>query len=202
MEENIENAEYINIFDCLELEDYYATDIHWKQENLQEVVDRISKQMGFYDRLSMSYEKREITSFDGIYAGEVPLDLEKDKICVLTNSVIESCSVYNYEERNKADIYDKTKLDSNDKYDIYLSGSAPLLTITNPYAENDKELIVFRDSFASSLVPLFTEGYSKITLVDIRYVRSEDLEEYIKFDNQEVLFLYSTLILNSSAVLK
>ena len=39
MIDNIKDMKYINIFDCLELQDYYVTDIHWKQENLQEVVD-------------------------------------------------------------------------------------------------------------------------------------------------------------------
>ena len=63
-------------------------------------------------------------------------------------------------------------------------------------------MIVFRDSFASSLIPLFVEGYSKITLIDIRYIRIEDLEKYIQFNNQEVLFLYSTLVLNNSSSMK
>ena len=33
----------------------------------------------------------------------------------------------------------------------------------------DRELVIFRDSFASSLAPLLMEQYAKITLVDIRY---------------------------------
>jgi len=61
---------------------------------------------------------------------------------------------------------------------------------------------VVRDSFASSLIPLFTEAYRKITLVDIRYMRSKEIEKYIELKDQEVLFLYSTLILNNSSTLK
>ena len=61
---------------------------------------------------------------------------------------------------------------------------------------------IFRDSFASSLAPLLIEGYSKITLIDIRYMRSKDIEKYVKIENQEVLFLYSTLVLNNSSILK
>ena len=202
MNENIENAEYINIFDCLELSDYYITDIHWKQENLQKVVDKISKAVGFYDRLAMSCEKKEITEFDGIYANELPFDAGQDKISILTNDIIQNANVYNYENEKETRIYDMEKLNSFDKYDIYLSGSTPLITITNSNAKVDKELIVFRDSFGSSLIPLFTEAYSKIILVDIRYMRSKDLEKYIEFKDQDVLFLYSTLVLNSSSVLK
>ena len=202
MSENIKNVQYINIFDCLNLEDYYVTDIHWKQENLQKVVERISSKMGFYDRLNTPYEKKEIIEFNGIYSGELHTKVEKDKICVLTNNIIEKSSVYNYENGKETQIYDKSKLESYDKYDIYLSGNTPLITITNPNAKEDKELIIFRDSFASSLVPLFTEGYNKITLVDIRYMKAEDLEKYVELKNKDVLFLYSTLVLNNSSILR
>lgn len=202
MQQNIKNAEYIDIFDCLQLQDYYVTDIHWKQENLQKVVDKISSKIKFDNRLSTPYSQEEIIEFNGIYAGQLPVKTKQDKICTLTNEVIQNAKVYNYETKKETQVYDKEKLKSNDKYDIYLSGPTPLLKITNPNAKTDKELIIFRDSFASSLAPLFIEGYKEITLIDIRYIRSKDIGRFIEFDNQEVLFLYSTLILNNSSTLR
>ena len=77
-----------------------------------------------------------------------------------------------------------------------------LITIENPNADSDDELIVFRDSFGSSIAPLWVEGYKKITLIDIRYLYSGMLGNYIDFENQDVLFLYSTLVLNHSETLK
>jgi len=183
MIDNIKDMKYINIFDCLELQDYYVTDIHWKQENLQKVVKKINSEMDIKDKESIQYTRQEITEFDGVYAGELPAKTKKDKICITK-------------------VYDKEKLSSKDKYDIYLSGSTPIITIENSQAKTNKELIIFRDSFASSLAPLFIKNYKKITLVDIRYMRSKDLEKYINFNNQEVLFLYSTIVLNNSNILK
>lgn len=61
---------------------------------------------------------------------------------------------------------------------------------------------MFRDSFGSSLAPLFIEGYKKITLVDIRYMHPNMLEQFIEFNNQDVLFIYSTSVLNNSEMLK
>lgn len=202
MQKNVQNAQYINIFDCLELEDYYITDIHWKQENLQKVVEKISERMNFKNRLTNNFAKEQIIEFDGLYAGQLPVKTKKDEIYTLTNETIKNAKVYQYENGKETKIYDLEKINSNDKYDIYLSGSTPLITITNEKCKTNKELIVFRDSFGSSLVPLFTEGYRKITLIDIRYIRSKDIEKYIEFKDQEVLFLYSTLILNNSSVLK
>ena len=85
---------------------------------------------------------------------------------------------------------------------MFLSGSKSLLTIENPNASTDKELIVFRDSFGSSIAPLFAEGYAKITLVDIRYISPNMLGRFIEFTNQDVLFLYSTSVLNNSITIK
>ena len=62
--------------------------------------------------------------------------------------------------------------------------------------------MIFRDSFGSSLAPYFTECYRKITLVDTRYLASELVGRFVEFDDQDVLFLYSTPVLNNSVTLK
>ena len=85
---------------------------------------------------------------------------------------------------------------------MFLGGSKSLITIENPDALSDKELIIFRDSFGSSLTPLLIESYSKITVIDIRYIMSSNLGMFVDFDNQDVLFMYSLPVLNNSSTLK
>ena len=75
-----------------------------------------------------------------------------------------------------------------------------MISIENPNAKTDKELLLFRDSFGSSLAPLLVENYSKITLIDLRYVSRQLLENFIDFENQDVLFLYSTVVLNQNVL--
>ena len=53
-----------------------------------------------------------------------------------------------------------------------------------------------------SLIPLLVKDYATVTVVDTRYIASDLLGQYLQFDEQDVLFLYSTLILNSSNSLK
>ena len=43
---------------------------------------------------------------------------------------------------------------------------------------------------------------AKVTLADFRYVQPELLGQLLDFHGQDALFLYSTLVLNSSAALK
>jgi len=86
---------------------------------------------------------------------------------------------------------------------MFLSGASAILTVTNPNANSDKELIVFRDSYGSSLTPLLAGAYAKITIVDTRYVQPEFLGNFVDFANaDDVLFIYSTTLLNNSATLK
>ena len=200
---NLQNMKYINLFDTLNLNDYYLTDSHWKQENLEKVVRKIATKMGFIDKLKSNYSKNTLGDFYGAYYNDLPNSNRPDELVYLTNDVIEQSKTYNVENGETRKVYDLIKIsESDNKYDLFLSGATPLITIENPKANTNKELIIFRDSFSSSLAPLFIEAYSKITLVDIRYLSSEYLEKYIEFKDQDVLFAYSTLLWNQGNILR
>lgn len=194
-------AKYIDITKELSIEDYYKTDTHWKQENLQDVADILKSGMGIGNKKS-SYELVQASdSFDGVYAGQSAYAVKPDRLSYLTNDVLKSCIVKNIENESDRGIYNLEKVNGKDPYDLFLSGATPLITVENPNATTDKELIVFRDSFGSSIAPLLVEDYAKVTLVDIRYMKSSMVGDYVKFDKQDVLFLYSTLLLNDSYTL-
>ena len=193
------NAKYIPIKDELKIEDYYRTDSHWKQENIEKIADIILDNM--QEAEGANYIQEEVATFRGTYSGRLPTNVE-DKIIILTNDTIKNVKVFNYDKNENSKIYDYKKLNSLDKYDIYLSGATSLLTIENEDSSNDKELIIFRDSYGSSLAPLLVQAYRKITIVDIRYISPKLLSKYIEFKNQDILFIYSTILINNSFSLK
>lgn len=202
MRNSLKNMKYIDIYDTLNENSYYMTDTHWKQEELDKVVEKISKEMNFNKYLNNSYTEKQIEDFYGVYYGQLALNIKPDKILYYTNDIIEQSTVYNYETGKYADVYDMTKLNSMDKYDIFLSGATPLLRIDNPNCNTGKKLIVFRDSYGSSIIPFFIEAYEEIIVIDIRYISSNLLTNYIDFSNQDVLFIYSALVLSNSSILK
>ena len=196
-------AEYVDITDLLTVEDYYFTDTHWRQERILGVAERLCKALD-----AKAFGEKELIPavverpFYGVYYGQAALPMDPEEMTVMSSDVLDQCTVYNHETGKTTGIYDWDKLNSRDLYDIYLSGAAALLTIENPNAETDKELIVFRDSFGSSLVPLLVKDYKTVTVVDIRYVASNFVGNFVDFHGQDVLFLYSALILNNSNTLK
>lgn len=198
MKDNLESFEYISIFDELKLEDYYKTDLHWRQENLLNVAGKISTSMGLDDVSNVNYEKENVGKFYGTYYGQIASKVKPDDMFILTNDTLKKSTTYNFETQKEGEVYDRKE--TKDKYDIYVSGATPLITITNENAKENKELLLFRDSFGSSIAPLLIENYKTITLIDLRYISSEILDKFIKFENQDVLFLYSSLILNQNVL--
>ena len=204
LDRNLDDIRYIDIFDCLDLEDYYRTDIHWRQEKIIDVADRILIEMGSGTKASeMDYMERELYPFYGSYYRQAAIKARPDSLVYLTNEIIENAKVYDYSLETSGSVYSPGKFQGMDPYDVFLSGAVPLITVSNPSCTTGKELILFRDSFGSSIAPLLLSGYSRITLIDLRYIATDHLGEYIRFiKNQDVLFLYNTQVLNNSYMLK
>ena len=198
MQTKLNKMQYVDIWNDLKLEDYYKTDLHWRQERLQNVINTFQKNMKLESITKNNNTVKYMGEFYGTYYGQLGLKLPSDKLYVVTNENLENATTYNYETKKIGKIYEENT--SSDKYDIFLSGATPLISINNPNAKTDKELLLFRDSFGSSLAPLLSENYKKVTLIDLRYISSKLLKEYINFENQDVLFLYSTVVLNENVL--
>ena len=194
-------AEYIDITGSLSAQDYYFTDTHWRQERLFPVARKLAQAMGVAlpDPEAFTVTALE-RPFFGVYYGQAALPMPSETMYILESDVLEGCTVTGFDTMGRPTtrpVYDPADLESADLYDIYLSGVEGFLTIENPAAETDRELVIFRDSFGSSLAPLLVQSYAKITLVDIRYMHMDMLQRLMTFDDQDVLFLYSTLVLNN-----
>ena len=196
-------ATHIDLTDMLSAEDYYRTDTHWRQENLLRAAGKLCAAMDAAGPEGESYTHTVTdTPFYGVYYGQAALPMAPDRVTLLESELLDRCSVYDYESGKVRKVYDLERLEGKDPYEVYLSGPRSLLEITNPNGDADKELILFRDSFGSAIAPLLLTQYGKITLVDVRYIQIDLLDKYLDFENQDVLFLYSTLVLNNSQTIK
>ena len=205
MKQYLTDAEYIDLYPYLELADYYKTDLHWKQEAITDVAEVLLDSMSQESFESTnSYDNQVITEeFYGGYAGASAYQVAPDALCALTNEHIANAVVFDFETNKETTVYAPEKIEGTDPYDYYLWGARALLTIKNPLCENGKKLLLFRDSFGSSVAPLLLEGYEEITLVDLRYVSAQFLPNFVDVSEYEdVLFLYSENVLRNSGSLK
>lgn len=197
---NIKKAEKITLTDCLSYQDYYKTDFHWKQESLQKVADKLGAKLGFKTDLS-TYKANTVNDFVGQF-GYGKKDFPTETLTYLSSAQIDKATVKNHEKPADTSVYNTKMLATFSPYDVFLSGASPLVEITNPENKTGKELVIFRDSFTSGLAPLMIESYSKITLIDIRYMMTAALPQFVDFHGQDVLFLYNDQIINNSEMLK
>ena len=193
----IPSVQKINLYDKLHLEDYYRTDLHWKQEKITDVVDTLVQSMGQQTNTISDGWQIATEDFVGAYGAASALKTTPDKMIYRTDPSVERMQVYDYERKQYVSVYAPEKIGGMDDYDFYLWGARALLTIQNPECHNGKKLLLFRDSFGSSIAPLLAEYYEEVTLVDLRYVSaSHALELLGDTEYQDVLFLYSAPILN------
>ena len=195
------NAKNIDIRDVLTLHDYYETDTHWKQENLDKVLVKMNEIMNF-SYYKQNYYKNEYYDFYGVYYGESAVNRKAERLTYLTNSNINSLYADYLENDSLHSVYNVSKLESVDSYEVYLDGASSFIEIYNYNSKNDKELIIFRDSFGSSLGVLLANYYKKVTLIDNRYITSANYLNLFEIEDQDVLFMYSTLLVNNSGSLK
>ena len=195
-------VQYVDIAPGLMLEDYYRTDPHWRQECLVATAQTLAQAMDV--PLAGDFQENAIdVPFYGAYAEKAGEPLVADTLRYLTGEVLDACTVYDYETDAREPLYDLAAVETDTPYDLYLQGSRSLLRIDSPLAATDRTLVVFRDSFGSSLIPLLAESYRTIYAVDIRYLSSQMVGRFLSFDGSEdVLFLYSTMVLQNSRTMK
>ena len=206
-------ANHIDLLDVLDISDYYRTDTHWRQENIVDVAQKLANAMGAEGPKAEDFTVQKLEeTFYGVYYGQIAVPVAGEDLYLLRSEVLDNClvsydgtpavkGVYDW-ERSKVELVENSNgkyTVYGDMYEVFLSKESGMIVMENPNATTDKELVVFRDSFGRSLIPLLVQDYAKITVIDTRWLTggTHMLDRFVNFGNQDVLFLYSTTVLNS-----
>ena len=90
------NANYIDITRGLVLEDYYKTDIHWKQENIEKIAKQILNRLG-KDYEEKEYIEKSYNEFYGASYSKAGLDLKPDTLKYLYHKEFENIDITHLE---------------------------------------------------------------------------------------------------------
>ena len=191
----------IDIWDLLSADDYYKTDPHWRQERLLPVAAAICKALGA--DAPGTFTEKTLSPFYGAYYGQAALPMAPDTLTYLESADTKAAEVTGPELDGAQPVYRPELLDGTDGYDVFLSGAQAVLTVTSPNVHNGRHLVLFRDSFGSSLAPLLLGSFERITLVDLRYISAARLADYADLsDATDVLYLCSTAVWNNGGTLR
>lgn len=191
----------IDIWDLLSADDYYKTDPHWRQERLLPVAAAICEALGA--DAPGTFTEKALSPFYGAYYGQAALPMAPDTLTYLESADTKAAEVTGPELDGAQPVYRPELLDGTDGYDVFLSGAQAVLTVTSPNVHNGRHLVLFRDSFGSSLAPLLLGSFERITLVDLRYISAARLTDYADLsDATDVLYLCSTAVWNNGGTLR
>jgi hypothetical protein len=201
-----DDIKYIDLFGALSLDSFYLTDSHWRQDRLGGVISAISGGMGTKIPFDASmYKQKRYSPFYGVFYGQSALNIAPDEIVYLVSDKTENAVVTSLEKPGSVfTVYDETALGGMDSYNLFMLGPAAVVTAENAEKGTGRGIVIFRDSFSSSLAPLLLEGYDTVTLIDLRYIRPDLLGDegimggFVDFTDKDVLFMYSSAIFNNS----
>ena len=88
-------------------------------------------------------------------------------------------------------IYEEKWLNEKDKYSYFLGQNKALLEIQNKSVDNNKKILIVKDSYGNSMIPFIAQEYEYIYVIDPRLYRL-DISDYVKENEiEEVLLVYN-----------
>ena len=168
---------------------YYKTDHHWTTLGAYYGYLSICEELGLEAMSLSEFDKVEIDAeFKGTIQSKVNLSFENDilyKYVPNNLGVTYSRVVDEMYQQSSDSLYDLSKLNSKEKYAVYVGGNS---SITRIFTENGKEdkgrLLLIKDSFSHSLAPFLANHYSEVVLVDLRYYMG-GIEYFLKSEKED-----------------
>lgn len=181
---------------------YYRNDTKWTSYGAYCVYRTVIQKLGF---LPTSYDKYTIEhvadSFRGNLYSKTLYSAAKPDILDIydypSGESVTSCTVYdNYGRVSEGSLYDRSKLESGYMYDMYLGSDAPVVEIETT-VNNDRKLLVVKDSYADCFIPFLTQHYSSITVLSLEEM-NEEIDRYVDTSEYEqTLFLFGKECMDS-----
>ncbi len=175
---------------------YYWSDHHWTTRGAGYAYEKMAEVMGLpgAENRADSMEKQlyPVTdSFQGTLSARSGYQVPDDTIEVYWPEQEEELVVtYVQEQIKSASLYASEKLDTKDKYGMFLNGNHSLTEIRT-MASTGRKLLLVKDSYANCLVPFLTGDFEEIVLVDPRYYYDSLDQLMEQYDFTDVVFLYN-----------
>ena len=186
---------------------YYKTDHHWTTRGayllfkeiclgweLEESSKAIDKRFKFYEVSN---------TFEGTLASTSGVHSTKDRVEICLPKKSEGTYVVNFESSGEktASLFFKDKLQQKNQYEVFMGGNYDKVIIST-VSQSGRSLLLIKDSYANCMIPMLTPYFSKIVVIDPRYL-TDSLDSIVKEnDFSHMLYLYNinTLLEDNSLV--
>ena len=171
---------------------YYRTDHHWTSKGAYYAFCELIKTLGFTapeeDQYNIYLVDSDFTGSLARKTGSINID---DQIHIYADKKDPQYVVtYSNSQKKTASIYDTEALKKNDSYEVFLGANEGLVTIESD-SSTGRNLLMFKDSYANSMIQFLLPYFDSIVIVDPR-LYYEDLNALISQSKiTDALFLYN-----------
>lgn len=182
---------------------YYKTDHHWTTQAAFYAFQEAAQTLGIEGDVSDDFVSYTVTdSFNGVLAASSGVGLdEQEQIDIYVPSEGDDDVVVNYvdEGRKRTSLYDSSKLETRDKYGVFLGGNTSVMDIRT-VSTSQKRLLVVKDSFADCFIPFLAPYYREIVVVDPRYYSGtmDDIMETYRITDALILYSGNTFFTDNN----
>lgn len=175
---------------------YYHTDSRWTTLGALYACQELIKTMGLDETNAPELKRYAVT---GDFSGNLSLRSGyersyREPIYIYSAADAEENTEfvidYEGEKERTATLYDSSKLEGEDKYEVFLGGDFPLADIRTA-ADSSERLLVFKDSYANCLIPFLLPYYREIIVIDLQYYEGNLYQLMEEKRITSVLFLYN-----------
>ena len=177
---------------------YYRTDHHWTTlgafYGYQEYC-KVMKKDSLIEFKKPKYKLQTVSNdFYGSLSRKTQLYKRPDEIILYRTPGDQEVRVsYDGVRESKQGIYDFDAVASaRDQYEIFLGGNHGFARIETE-CENQRTLLVIKDSYANCMIPFLISDYKRIVIVDPRHYRGSMDELVRNEDFTQILVLYNVI---------
>lgn len=202
------NISFIDCLDAFEKEEdktklFYRTDHHWTTQAAYDVFLSLCKNWNLNTKKVLYSFYTVSETFQGTLSSSSGISSSFDEISICVPSSENLSYVISYEKDGKktATFFDKEKLNHKNQYEVFLGGNYDKLVISTN-VDNLNTLLIFKDSYANCMMPMFAPFFSKIVVVDPRYY-SDNLSGLMnEYDFTHSVYIYNLNTFLSDTSLK
>lgn len=194
---NTKNTHNVNVTQALIEENkkqqlYFKTDHHMNSDGAYVVYKEFCNSAEITPVPLSDFERVVITEDSlGTFDSKAQVYGQKpDTIWVYKNDTNTNIKEAIYDKETTNSIFNESFLEGKDKYSYFLNGNNSKVVVkTN--VDNDKKILVIKDSYAHIMSQFLCQNYSEVHFLDPRYTNF-NYEEYIQENGiTDVLFLYN-----------
>jgi hypothetical protein len=166
---------------------YYRTDHHWTMDGAYLAYEEWCRSTGHPDIGREKLMKNTVTvNFRGSLYSKI-LDADSAYDSIWTYGDCDGAIRIDQKEIRDS-CYDASKLKEKDQYAYFFGGNYGEVFVDG---SGEGKLLVIKDSFANSFVPMLTQNYDTIYMIDLRYYNGDMTAYLTEHQITDVLVLYN-----------